>query len=105
MYYKEILKVKLSVTKKRTYYGKPPLTEDEVNEMVKKKTKLHVELLREAMEILTGKRKSTDLSPQFREFAHDYIRGEAGSHPTPRRNKEIPGRKRRDLLHGPAPGK
>lgn len=86
--------------KKRTYYGKPPLTDDEVNEKVKRKTKFVKKMLEEALDVLTGKKKFPDCSQEFQGLARAHYRGESDGYLLSRSDTKSKSKGRGNLLRG-----
>ncbi len=98
--YKEEVKVKLSITKKRTYYGKPPLTEDEVVDLINKRIKKTNALLSEALDVFCGFKKIREISPTLKEAILEHNRSGGNSTNSSRSNIKGSGKKRRNLLSG-----
>ena len=92
--------IKISITKKRIYYGKPPLTEDEVDELVQKKLGAARKILLEALDVFCGVKKIQDLSEEFREAIRQHSRGKSDSLFPSQRNSKGGNKGKRPLLLG-----
>ncbi len=68
---------KISVKRKRVYYGRPPLTQKEVEERVNKGISSYKKAFEELIDIVLGKRQWKDCSDELREIIREKRLGDS----------------------------